>query len=36
LRALGLVREDETLLERAAERFEAFGLAWHAAETRAL
>jgi class 3 adenylate cyclase len=36
LRALGLVREDETLVERAAERFEAFGLGWHAAGTRAL
>lgn len=36
LRALGLVREDETLLERAVERFEAFGLAWHAAGTRGL
>jgi hypothetical protein len=36
LRALGLVREDETLVDRAAERFEAFGLAWHAARTRAL
>lgn len=36
LRALGLVREDETLLERAAEHFEALGLGWHAAGTRAL
>ena len=36
LRALGLVREDETLIGQAAERFEAFGLAWHAARTRAL
>jgi len=36
LRALGLVREDETLLERAAEGFEAFGLGWHAARTREL
>ena len=36
LRALGLVREDETLLERAARCFEAFGLGWHAAGTRAL
>jgi hypothetical protein len=36
LRALGLVREDETLVERAAEHFEALGLGWHAAKTRAL
>jgi class 3 adenylate cyclase len=36
LRALGLVREDETLVARAAERFEALGLAWHAARTRGL
>ena len=33
LRALGLVREDETLVERAAEHFEALGLGWHAART---
>lgn len=36
LRALGLVRTDATLLERAAERFEALGLVWHAARTREL
>lgn len=36
LRALGLVREDVSLVERAAVRFDAFGLAWHAARTRAL
>jgi class 3 adenylate cyclase len=36
LRALGLVREDEALLGQAAEHFEAFGLEWHAARTRAL
>jgi class 3 adenylate cyclase/energy-coupling factor transporter ATP-binding protein EcfA2 len=36
LRALGLVREDEKLVGRAAERFEALGLGWHAARTRAL
>jgi class 3 adenylate cyclase len=30
LRALGIVREDEELLRRAQERFEAMGLAWHA------
>jgi hypothetical protein len=34
LRALGLVREDAALLERAAERFDAMALAWHAAQTR--
>jgi class 3 adenylate cyclase/tetratricopeptide (TPR) repeat protein len=36
VRALGLVREDETLVDRAAELFEAFGLVWHAARTRGL
>jgi hypothetical protein len=36
LRALGLVREDGALVEQAAERFEDFGLGWHAAETRSL
>jgi class 3 adenylate cyclase len=36
LRALGLVREDANLLERAADSFEAFTLNWHAARTRAL
>jgi class 3 adenylate cyclase len=36
LRALGLVREDANLLERAADSFEAFTLNWHAAQTRAL
>ena len=36
LRALGLAREDDTLVGRAADRFEAFGLGWHAARTRAL
>ncbi len=36
LRALGLVRQDEALVGQAAERFEAFGLEWHAAGTRAL
>ena len=35
LRALGLVREDASLIERAAGRFEALGLDWHAARTRA-
>jgi class 3 adenylate cyclase/Arc/MetJ family transcription regulator len=36
LRALGLVRDDASLIERAAGRFEAFGLEWHAARTLAL
>jgi hypothetical protein len=36
LRALGIVREDATLVERAAESFEAIGLGGHAAATRAL
>jgi hypothetical protein len=35
LRALGLIREDERLLERAAEAFDEIGLGWRAAETRA-
>ena len=36
LRALGLVREDASLVERAADRFESSGLYWHAARTREL
>jgi class 3 adenylate cyclase/tetratricopeptide (TPR) repeat protein len=36
LRALGIVREDATLVERAAGRFEAWGLDWHATRSRAL
>ena len=36
LRALGLVRSDRALTEQAVERFEAMGLGWHAAKTRAL
>jgi hypothetical protein len=36
LRALGVVREDASLIERAAGRFEGLGLDWHAARTRAL
>jgi class 3 adenylate cyclase len=36
LRALGAVREDERLLEQAADRFNAMGLSWHAAQTRKL
>jgi hypothetical protein len=35
MRALGSVREDHELLERAAARFEELGLGWRAAETRA-
>ena len=36
LRTLGIVREDETLIEQAATRFQAFGLGWHARQTSAL
>ncbi len=36
LRTLGLVRSDPTLTAQAIERFEAMGLGWHAAKTRAL
>jgi hypothetical protein len=36
LRALGLVRGDQTLIAQALGRFEAMGLEWQAAETRAL
>jgi hypothetical protein len=36
LRALGAVREDEASLRQALARFEALGLAWHAAETERL
>jgi class 3 adenylate cyclase len=35
LRALGIVREDASLIERAADRFTHLGLDWHAARTRA-
>ena len=35
LRALGVVREDETLIEQAVERFKAMGLAWYAEQARA-
>jgi len=34
LRALALVREDDALLEQAADSFEAMSLTWHAARTR--
>jgi class 3 adenylate cyclase len=36
LRALGVVREDEELLARAAERFRALGLDWYAGQTDTL
>ncbi len=36
LRALGIVREDESSIEQAAERFAAMGLDWHKQQTRAL
>jgi class 3 adenylate cyclase/tetratricopeptide (TPR) repeat protein len=36
LRALGVVRGDQTLLERAHAVFESLGLAWHAEETKRL
>ena len=36
LRALGLVRRNDDLVARALDRFDAMGLDWHAAETRAL
>ena len=36
LRALGVARDDARLIERAAGRFEARGLEWHGARTRAL
>lgn len=34
LRALGLSREDEALVEQAAQMFEAMGLVWHSQQTR--
>jgi hypothetical protein len=34
LRALALVREDDRLVEQAAQAFDAIGLAWHAQRTR--
>jgi class 3 adenylate cyclase len=36
LRALGAVREDETLIEQAVDRFDAMGLKWHADQSRQL
>ena len=34
LRALGLSREDEALVEQAAQMFDAMGLVWHSQQTR--
>jgi class 3 adenylate cyclase len=34
LRAVGAVREDELLIQQAADRFDAMGLSWHAEQTR--
>lgn len=36
LRALGVVREDEPLIDRAVRCFDAMGLSWHAEQTRAI
>jgi class 3 adenylate cyclase/tetratricopeptide (TPR) repeat protein len=36
LRALGFARKDEGLIEQSIQRFEAMGMAWHAAETKKL
>jgi class 3 adenylate cyclase/tetratricopeptide (TPR) repeat protein len=36
LRALGIVRQDDGLVEKAATRFQEIGLDWHAAQTTAL
>jgi hypothetical protein len=36
LRALGIVRPDPELIEKAQQRFRGMGLDWHAAETEAL
>jgi hypothetical protein len=36
LRALGTVRGDRSLIERALARFEELRLTWHAEQTRAL
>ena len=36
LRALGVARDDRTLLRQALARFEAMGLSWHAEQTRRL
>jgi hypothetical protein len=36
LRALGVVQQNDALIEQAAERFSAMGLAWHSQQTRKL
>jgi class 3 adenylate cyclase len=36
MRALGLVRDDEALIAKAVDRFEAVGLTWHAEQSRKL
>jgi signal transduction histidine kinase len=36
LRALGFARTDEKLIAQSIQRFEAMGMAWHAAETKKL
>jgi class 3 adenylate cyclase len=36
MRALGVVREDEALIEQAVDRFDAIGLTWHAEQSRNL
>ena len=36
LRALGIVRPDPELIDKAEQRFQDMGLEWHAAETAAL
>jgi len=36
LRALGAVRDNEMLIDQAADRFDAIGLSWHAEQTRKL
>jgi hypothetical protein len=36
LRAQGVVRDDQRLIGEAVDRFESFGLPWHAGQTRLL
>jgi hypothetical protein len=36
LRALGVVRGEQELIDQALDRFDRYGLVWHAAQTRAL
>ena len=33
LRALGIVRQDEALIQQASDRFRAMGLTWHAEQS---